>query len=119
MDSFLPTLNSEEPEKVYPDDVANFMLWLASDDSRMCTSQLWVKHMWMIVRRLLHRRAQIRPRDRFAPTYSNGGQCRAVLARSAELIAHTYHDGFMGRLAEVPITRAGERKRATACRAGT
>ena len=29
-------------EKVYPDDVANMVLWLASDDSRMCTSQLWV-----------------------------------------------------------------------------
>ncbi len=29
-------------EKVYPDDVANLVLWLASDDSRMCTSQLWV-----------------------------------------------------------------------------
>ena len=29
-------------EKVYPDDVANMVLWLASDDSRMCTSQLWI-----------------------------------------------------------------------------
>ena len=29
-------------EKVYPDDVAKMVLWLASDDSRMCTSQLWV-----------------------------------------------------------------------------
>jgi NAD(P)-dependent dehydrogenase (short-subunit alcohol dehydrogenase family) len=29
-------------EKVYPDDVARMVLWLASDDSRMCTSQLWV-----------------------------------------------------------------------------
>ena len=29
-------------KKVYPDDVANMVLWLASDDSRMCTSQLWV-----------------------------------------------------------------------------
>ena len=29
-------------EKVYPVDVANMVLWLASDDSRMCTSQLWV-----------------------------------------------------------------------------
>ncbi len=29
-------------QKVYPDDVANMVLWLAADDSRMCTSQLWV-----------------------------------------------------------------------------
>jgi NAD(P)-dependent dehydrogenase (short-subunit alcohol dehydrogenase family) len=29
-------------EKVYPPDVARMVLWLASDDSRMCTSQLWV-----------------------------------------------------------------------------
>jgi NAD(P)-dependent dehydrogenase (short-subunit alcohol dehydrogenase family) len=29
-------------EKVYPVDVARLVLWLASDDSRMCTSQLWV-----------------------------------------------------------------------------
>ncbi len=29
-------------EKVYPEDVANLVLWLGSDDSRMCTSQLWV-----------------------------------------------------------------------------
>ena len=28
--------------KVYPDDVARMVLWLAADDSRMCTSQLWV-----------------------------------------------------------------------------
>jgi NAD(P)-dependent dehydrogenase (short-subunit alcohol dehydrogenase family) len=28
--------------KVYPADVARMVLWLASDDSRMCTSQLWV-----------------------------------------------------------------------------
>ena len=28
--------------KVYPPDVARMVLWLASDDSRMCTSQLWV-----------------------------------------------------------------------------
>jgi NAD(P)-dependent dehydrogenase (short-subunit alcohol dehydrogenase family) len=28
--------------KVYPIDVARMVLWLASDDSRMCTSQLWV-----------------------------------------------------------------------------
>ena len=29
-------------QKVYPPDVARMVLWLASDDSRMCTSQLWV-----------------------------------------------------------------------------
>ena len=29
-------------EKVYPDDLARMVLWLAADDSRMCTSQLWV-----------------------------------------------------------------------------
>jgi NAD(P)-dependent dehydrogenase (short-subunit alcohol dehydrogenase family) len=29
-------------EKVMPDDLARMVLWLASDDSRMCTSQLWV-----------------------------------------------------------------------------
>ena len=29
-------------EKVYPADVARLVLWLAADDSRMCTSQLWV-----------------------------------------------------------------------------
>ncbi len=29
-------------EKVYPDDLARMVLWLASDDSRMCTAQLWV-----------------------------------------------------------------------------
>jgi NAD(P)-dependent dehydrogenase (short-subunit alcohol dehydrogenase family) len=29
-------------EKVYPPDVARLVLWLAADDSRMCTSQLWV-----------------------------------------------------------------------------
>jgi D-xylose 1-dehydrogenase len=28
--------------KVYPPDVARMVLWLAADDSRMCTSQLWV-----------------------------------------------------------------------------
>jgi NAD(P)-dependent dehydrogenase (short-subunit alcohol dehydrogenase family) len=28
--------------KVMPEDVARLVLWLASDDSRMCTSQLWV-----------------------------------------------------------------------------
>ena len=29
-------------EKVYPPDVARMALWLAADDSRMCTSQTWV-----------------------------------------------------------------------------
>jgi NAD(P)-dependent dehydrogenase (short-subunit alcohol dehydrogenase family) len=29
-------------EKVVPDDVARMVLWLAADDSRMCTAQLWV-----------------------------------------------------------------------------
>ena len=29
-------------EKVHPDDVARLALWLAADDSRMCTSQAWV-----------------------------------------------------------------------------
>ncbi len=29
-------------EKVMPADVARLVLWLAADDSRMCTSQLWV-----------------------------------------------------------------------------
>ena len=28
--------------KVMPEDVARMVLWLASDDSRMCTAQLWV-----------------------------------------------------------------------------
>jgi NAD(P)-dependent dehydrogenase (short-subunit alcohol dehydrogenase family) len=29
-------------EKVYPVDVARMVLWLASEDSRMCAAQLWV-----------------------------------------------------------------------------
>jgi NAD(P)-dependent dehydrogenase (short-subunit alcohol dehydrogenase family) len=28
--------------KLVPADVARMVLWLASEDSRMCTSQLWV-----------------------------------------------------------------------------
>ena len=28
--------------KLVPEDVARMVLWLGSDDSRMCTSQLWV-----------------------------------------------------------------------------
>jgi NAD(P)-dependent dehydrogenase (short-subunit alcohol dehydrogenase family) len=30
------------PDKVYPDDVARMLLWLAADDSRSCTAQQWV-----------------------------------------------------------------------------
>ncbi len=30
------------PQRVLPEDVARLVLWLAADDSRMCTSQLWV-----------------------------------------------------------------------------
>jgi D-xylose 1-dehydrogenase len=30
------------PGRVYPADVARLALWLAADDSRMCTSQTWV-----------------------------------------------------------------------------
>jgi D-xylose 1-dehydrogenase len=30
------------PDKVYPDDVARLLLWLAADDSRSCTAQRWV-----------------------------------------------------------------------------
>ena len=30
------------PDKVYPDDVARLLLWLAADDSRACTAQKWV-----------------------------------------------------------------------------
>jgi D-xylose 1-dehydrogenase len=30
------------PDKVYPDDVARLLLWLAADDSRSCTAQQWV-----------------------------------------------------------------------------
>jgi NAD(P)-dependent dehydrogenase (short-subunit alcohol dehydrogenase family) len=30
------------PHKLYPDDVARLMLWLAADDSRSCTAQRWV-----------------------------------------------------------------------------
>ncbi len=30
------------PHKLYPEDVARMMLWLAADDSRSCTAQLWV-----------------------------------------------------------------------------
>jgi NAD(P)-dependent dehydrogenase (short-subunit alcohol dehydrogenase family) len=30
------------PDKLYPDDVARLLLWLAADDSRSCTAQKWV-----------------------------------------------------------------------------
>ena len=30
------------PHKLYPEDVGRMMLWLAADDSRSCTAQLWV-----------------------------------------------------------------------------
>ncbi|MGB7098600.1 MAG: SDR family oxidoreductase, partial [Xanthobacteraceae bacterium] len=29
-------------EKIYPDDVANLVLWLAADDSRMCSAQNFI-----------------------------------------------------------------------------
>ena len=30
------------PDKLYPDDVARLLLWLAADDSRACTAQQWI-----------------------------------------------------------------------------
>lgn len=30
------------PDKIYPDDVARLLLWLAADDSRTCTAQRWI-----------------------------------------------------------------------------
>jgi NAD(P)-dependent dehydrogenase (short-subunit alcohol dehydrogenase family) len=30
------------PQRVYPDDVARLLLWLAAEDSRSCTAQKWV-----------------------------------------------------------------------------
>jgi NAD(P)-dependent dehydrogenase (short-subunit alcohol dehydrogenase family) len=30
------------PDKLYPDDVARMVLWLAADDSRSCTAQRWI-----------------------------------------------------------------------------
>jgi NAD(P)-dependent dehydrogenase (short-subunit alcohol dehydrogenase family) len=30
------------PDKLYPDDVARMLLWLAADDSRHCTAQRWI-----------------------------------------------------------------------------
>jgi NAD(P)-dependent dehydrogenase (short-subunit alcohol dehydrogenase family) len=36
------TRNQCLPQRLYPDDVARLMLWLAADDSRSCTAQKWV-----------------------------------------------------------------------------
>jgi D-xylose 1-dehydrogenase len=30
------------PQRLYPDDVARMVLWLAADDSRSCTAQRWI-----------------------------------------------------------------------------
>ncbi len=30
------------PDKLYPDDVARLLLWLAAEDSRSCTAQRWI-----------------------------------------------------------------------------
>jgi NAD(P)-dependent dehydrogenase (short-subunit alcohol dehydrogenase family) len=30
------------PHKLYPDDIARMVLWLAADDSRSCTGQRWI-----------------------------------------------------------------------------
>ena len=30
------------PQKLYPADVARMVLWLAADDSRCCTAQMWI-----------------------------------------------------------------------------
>lgn len=30
------------PHKLYPEDVARMLLWLAADDSRSCTAQCWI-----------------------------------------------------------------------------
>ena len=30
------------PQKLFPDDVARMLLWLAADDSRSCTAQRWI-----------------------------------------------------------------------------
>jgi D-xylose 1-dehydrogenase len=34
--------NQSVPQKLYPADVARMILWLAADDSRSCTAQMWV-----------------------------------------------------------------------------
>ena len=36
------TRNQCLPDKVYPDDVARLLLWLAAEDSRSCTAQRWI-----------------------------------------------------------------------------
>jgi NAD(P)-dependent dehydrogenase (short-subunit alcohol dehydrogenase family) len=36
------TRNQCLPDKVYPDDVARLLLWLAAEDSRSCTAQKWI-----------------------------------------------------------------------------
>jgi NAD(P)-dependent dehydrogenase (short-subunit alcohol dehydrogenase family) len=36
------TQNQCLPDKLYPDDVARLLLWLAADDSRACTAQVWI-----------------------------------------------------------------------------
>jgi NAD(P)-dependent dehydrogenase (short-subunit alcohol dehydrogenase family) len=36
------TRNQCLPDKVYPDDVARLLLWLAAEDSRACTAQKWI-----------------------------------------------------------------------------
>ena len=36
------TRNQCLPDKLYPDDVARLLLWLAADDSRACTAQRWI-----------------------------------------------------------------------------
>jgi NAD(P)-dependent dehydrogenase (short-subunit alcohol dehydrogenase family) len=36
------TRNQCLPGKVYPDDVARLLLWLAAEDSRSCTAQKWI-----------------------------------------------------------------------------
>ena len=34
--------NQSLPDRVYPADVARMVLWLAADDSALCTAQNWV-----------------------------------------------------------------------------
>jgi D-xylose 1-dehydrogenase len=36
------TQNQCLPDKLYPNDVARLLLWLAADDSRACTAQMWI-----------------------------------------------------------------------------
>jgi D-xylose 1-dehydrogenase len=30
------------PDRLYPEDVARLVLWLAAEDSRRCTAQRWI-----------------------------------------------------------------------------